>query len=120
MFRRSKHKAAAWKFIEFLSQPKVQLRFFELTGDLPPRRSVWNAPLLADDPYAAAFRRQLERTVAAPAVPEWERIATQMQLATERAVAGQITPERYRAQLDAQADSILEKRRWKLDRESKS
>jgi hypothetical protein len=43
-----------------------------------------------------------------------------MQLATERAVAGQITPERYRAQLDAQADSILEKRRWKLDRESNS
>lgn len=118
MFRRSEHKAAAWKFIEYLSRPEVQLRFFELTGDLPPRRSVWDEPLLADDPYAAAFRQQLERTVAAPAVPEWERIATQMQLATERAVAGQVTPEQFRAQLDARTDAILEKRRWKLNRES--
>jgi multiple sugar transport system substrate-binding protein len=119
MFRRSEHKGAAWKFIEYLSRPDVQLRFFELTGDLPPRRSVWDQPLLANDPYATAFRQQLERTVAAPAVPEWERIATQMQLGTERAVAGQISGEQLRAQLDARADSILEKRRWKLAREAR-
>jgi multiple sugar transport system substrate-binding protein len=119
MFRRSEHKGAAWKFIEYLSRPDVQLRFFELTGDLPPRRSVWDQPLLANDPYATAFRQQLERTVAAPAVPEWERIATQIQLGTERAVAGQISGEQLRAQLDARADSILEKRRWKLAREAR-
>ena len=61
VFARSERQDAAWRLVEFLSRPDVQLRFFELTGDLPPRRSVWNAPLLAGDRYATAFRDQLER-----------------------------------------------------------
>lgn len=119
IFARSERKAAAWKLIEYLSQPAVQLRFFELTGDLPPRRSVWNAPVLAGDPYAKAFRDQLERAVAPPAVPEWERIGQQLRIVSERAVAGQITPAQFRATLDADTDEMLEKRRWKLAREAR-
>jgi len=118
VFARSKRKASAWKLIEYLSQPKVQLRFFELTGDLPPRRSAWNAPLLADDRYATAFRDQLERTRAPPAVPEWERIGQQIRIVSERAVAGQISPAQFRATLNADTDAMLEKRRWKLAREA--
>jgi multiple sugar transport system substrate-binding protein len=118
VFGRSKRKAAAWKLIEFLSRPEVQVRFFELTGDLPPRRSAWAAPLLAGDQYAAAFREQLERTKAPPAVPEWERIGQQMRIVSERAVARQITPAQFRATLDADTNAMLEKRRWKLAREA--
>ncbi len=119
VFARSERKAAAWKLIEYLSQPAIQLKFFELTGDLPPRRSVWNARRLAGNPYAQAFREQLERTVAPPAVPEWERIGQQMRLVSERAVAGQISADQFRATLNDDADEILEKRRWKLDREGR-
>jgi len=119
IFAQSKRKPAAWKLVEYLSRPDVQLRFFELTGDLPPRRSVWDAPLLAGDRYAKAFRDQLERTVPPPAVPEWERIGQQMRIVSERAVAGQISPAQFRATLDADTDEMLEKRRWKLAREAK-
>ena len=118
IFARSKRKAAAWKLVEYLSRPEVQVRFFELTGDLPPRRSAWQAPLLANDRYAKAFQEQLERTEAPPAVPEWERIGQQMRIVSERAVAGQITPAQFRAQLNADTDAMLEKRRWKLAREA--
>ena len=118
IFARSERKAAAWKLVEYLSRPEVQVRFFELTGDLPPRRSAWAAPLLARDPYAKAFEEQLERTEAPPAVPEWERIGQQMRIVSERAVAGQITPAQFRATLDADTDAMLEKRRWKLAREA--
>ena len=31
-------RTAAWKLIEFLSRPEQQVRFYELTGDLPARR----------------------------------------------------------------------------------
>lgn len=117
IFARSERKAAAWKLVEYLSRPEVQVRFFELTGDLPPRRSAWRAPLLAGDRYAKAFQEQLERTEAPPAVPEWERIGQQMRIVSERAVAGQITPAQFRATLDADTDAMLEKRRWKLARE---
>ncbi|WP_310469061.1 sugar ABC transporter substrate-binding protein [Sphingomonas sp.] len=119
VFAQSERKAAAWKLIEFLSQPKVQLRFFELTGDLPPRRSAWDAAVLAGDPYAKAFREQLERTRPPPAVPEWERIGQQMRTVSERAVAGQVTAAKFRATLDADTDDILEKRRWKMAREAR-
>ncbi len=118
IFARSERKAAAWKLIEYLSRPEVQVRFFELTGDLPPRRSAWQAPLLANDPYATAFREQLERTEAPPAVPEWERIGQQMRIVSERAVAGRITPAQFRATLNADTDAMLEKRRWMLTREA--
>jgi multiple sugar transport system substrate-binding protein len=118
VFARSQNKAAAWKLIEYLSQPQVQLRFFELTGDLPPRRSAWDAPILAGDRYAAAFREQLERTEAPPAVPEWERIGQQMRIVSERAVAGRISPAQFRKTLDADTNEMLEKRRWKLAREA--
>jgi multiple sugar transport system substrate-binding protein len=94
----------------------VQLRFYEMTGNLPPRRSAWLDARLARDPYAAAFRDQLERAKSPPRVPEWERIATEMRVVTEALVAGQLTVDQAAAELDARADRILEKRRWMLDR----
>lgn len=116
VFRASRHQAAAWRLIEFLSQPAVQRRFHALTGDLPPRRATWADPQLAADIHARAFREQLERVKPAPKVPEWERIATEMRLTAERAVHGQLTVEQAARELDARAAQILEKRRWMLAR----
>ena len=87
-----------------------------MTGDLPPRRSVWNVPRLAKDPYALAFRDQLERAKPTPKVPEWERIATEMRLVTEQMVNGKINVDEAATELDRRADKILEKRRWMLDK----
>lgn len=116
VFRASRHQHAAWALIEYLSQPAVQRRFYELTGDMPPRRSSWDSPVLRDDPQARAFREQLERVRSTPAVPEWERIATMMQQVAARAVAGELTVDQAAAAMDRQADRILAKRRWMLDR----
>ncbi len=115
IFRASKHKAAAWALIEYLSQPQVQQHFYDLLGDMPPRRSSWDGGALRDDPKARAFRLQLEHVRATPAVPEWERIANAMQLQAARAVAGEQTVDQAAAAMDRQADRILEKRRWMLD-----
>ncbi len=60
IFHNSPNKEAAWHLVEYLSEPTVQLRFYELTGDLPARRSAWNDPKLAQDPYSKAFADQLE------------------------------------------------------------
>jgi multiple sugar transport system substrate-binding protein len=118
VFRTSRHPAAAWRLIEFLSQPAVQRRFHALTGDLPPRRATWTDPALAADLHARAFRDQLERVKPAPKVPEWERIATEMRLVAERAARGDLSVDQAARELDARADRILEKRRWLLARRS--
>ncbi|WP_457421376.1 sugar ABC transporter substrate-binding protein [Roseateles sp. P5_E7] len=120
MFKRSRHKPEAWALISYLSRPDVQLEFYRLTGDLPARRSAWSLPLngatLAEDRHAAAFHRQLDRVRAAPAVPEWERIEKEMQLAATRAVHGVSDLDATVKALDARVDGILEKRRWMLDK----
>lgn len=115
VFRNSPRKAAAWKLIEYLSSPDTQARFHALTGDLPPRRSPWHTPALANDVHAKAFGEQLERAVSTPKVPEWERIATEMRLIGEEVANGRMGVEAAAAELDRRTDKILEKRRWMLD-----
>ena len=112
IFKASKHKEAARKFIEFLSETGQQVRFSELTGDLPARRSAWKAPALANDPYLPAFREQLERVEPLPKVPEWEEIATAIYEHGEAAVKGAMPVPAALADLDRVTDGLLEKRRW--------
>jgi multiple sugar transport system substrate-binding protein len=112
----SPHREAAWALLQYLTQPEQQLALYRLTGDLPSRRSAWNDRALADDPSAQPFRRQLERTVTVPQVPEWERIAAKIGYYGELAVRGQLTEDAALQRLDRDVDAILEKRRWLLER----
>jgi multiple sugar transport system substrate-binding protein len=116
LFKKSKRKEAAWKLIAFLSEPRTMERFHALTGDLPPRRSAWRAPALANDAPSQAFAQQLERVRAAPKIPEWERIFQEMQSMAERVVQRTQTADAATAQLDAWVDRLLEKRRWLRER----
>jgi multiple sugar transport system substrate-binding protein len=115
IFNTSRHKEQAWKLIEYLSRPDIQQRFYDLLGDMPPRRSSWEGGALHDDPKARAFREQLERVKPLPPIPEWERIVTEMQLVAAQAVAGELTVDQAAGEIDRRADRILEKRRWVLE-----
>jgi len=117
MFKHSARKQAAWQLIEYLSEPATMQRFHALTGNLPPRRSAWRSPALANDLPSQAFAQQLERVRAAPKIPEWERIFQEMQLTAERVVQRTQSAEAATAQLDAWVDALLEKRRWLRERE---
>ena len=120
IFRRSPRQADAMRLLSYLSRPEVQLRFYALTGDMPPRRSAWRAPPLAGDTRARAFATQLERAKPSPAVPEWERIAQEMQLVATRAVAERWSVEQAAAAIDVRVDGFLAKRRWMLARAARS
>ncbi len=117
VFSTSPRKTAAWQLVQYLSRPDVQLRFHAMTGNLPPRRSAWNDERLQADTYARAFRDQLERVEPAPMVPEWERIASEMQIVAEQMVHDRkMTIDEAAAEIDRRADHILEKRSWLLAR----
>ena len=116
VFRGTKHRAAAEKLIAFLSEPAQQVRFFDLTGDLPARRSAWNAPSIVAEPHFPAFREQLERVQPLPTVPEYEQIATAIADRGEAAARNATSIPAALTQLDERADALLEKRRWMLAR----
>jgi multiple sugar transport system substrate-binding protein len=119
LFKQSPHPREVWQLIEFLSAPAQQLRLHELCGDLPPRRNAWNDAALANDPYAKAFRDQLERAKPAPMIPEWERIAQELRLASERAIRGAEPVDQVLRELDERTDRILDKRRWMIAQKAK-
>jgi multiple sugar transport system substrate-binding protein len=114
VFKGSPRKEGAWRLIEYLTEPKVQSLFWSLTGDLPARKGAWGP--LANDAHAAAFREQLERVKPTPKIPEWERIATEMQLVAEQMVRGGLGVDAAAAEIDRRADRLLAKRRWLLAR----
>lgn len=118
VFRGSKRQDAAWKLVEYLSRTDTQIRFHGMTGNLPPRRSAWNAPALTGDPYARAYRDQLERARPTPKVPEWERIAMEIKLVGELLANRRLSVDEAAAELDRRTDLILEKRRWMLDHQA--
>lgn len=116
IFRGSERKSDAWKLVEYLSRPDVQLEFYALTGDLPPRRTAWNDTTLANNRYARAFRTQLDRVVPLPKVPEWEQIATKVFEYGEQAIRGRLSVDETLAALDRDVNRLLEKRRWMAER----
>jgi multiple sugar transport system substrate-binding protein len=114
LFSGAKHSDAAWTLIRWLALSSTQVKLHALTGDLPPRRSAWDAPDLRSDANALVYRDQLERALPAPAVPEWERIVNELQLVAEQMVDGKLTVDQAAAETDRRVDQILEKRRWML------
>jgi multiple sugar transport system substrate-binding protein len=116
IFKGTAHPKEAWELIEFLSKPDIQRRFYHLTGDLPAQIDAWQDTSLVGNRYAAAFYTQLQRVRPTPKVPEWEFITSKIIDISELSIRGGLSTDRALAQLDAQVNRILEKRRWILAR----
>lgn len=96
LFRASRHHDAAWKLVEYLSDPERQARFYRLSGDLPARREAWRDSALAADAQARAFETQLQRVTSPPKIAEWEEIATRVLQHAEAAIRGAATADQDR------------------------
>jgi multiple sugar transport system substrate-binding protein len=120
IFRKSAHKEAAWRLVEYLARPEQQLRFSRLSGDLPASVEAWKDSSLLGDPHFRAFYTQLQRVQPLPKVPEIELISSRLIEAAESSIRGKVAPERALATLDRDVDRILEKRRWLLARRAEA
>ena len=112
----SAHPQAARALLLFLSEPTQQLEFYRATGDLPVRMSAWQLGKLQHAPRMDTFWQQLQRVQGVPPVPEWERLASLVMRHAERVARGQESQDQARAAMDNEADAMLEKRRWLMDR----
>ncbi|MDZ7294106.1 MAG: sugar ABC transporter substrate-binding protein [candidate division KSB1 bacterium] len=110
LFRKSKHKAEAWRVVEFLSRPEVQREWYRLTSDLPAVEDAWSDSTLTSDPFIQVFHTQLQHTRPAPQVPEWEQIAARINRWLEAAVYGKVTVDQALEALARDIHSIMRKR----------
>jgi len=106
VFDQSDNKPAAWAFVEYLSQPEVQVKWFETVNALPAVQSAWDDPALADDEMLAAFGEQLDDAKSPPAIPTWEQVAAAIDDEVERVTIGDSTPEEGCQAMQEQAESI--------------
>ncbi len=88
IFKNSKNKDLAWKFIEFLSGPEIQVEWYKITSDLPSVRSAWENEILAKDPVLKVFHQQLEDAKSPPNIPKWEQIAEVLHQKVEEIIVG--------------------------------
>jgi multiple sugar transport system substrate-binding protein len=116
VMRGSRQPREAWMLARYLVEPASQMRLYELCGDLPSRRSVWQQNKLATEPRLDAFYVQMQAARPTPALPEWQRVATAIGERADAAIRGAATLDLTIAALDREVDVMLDKRRFLLAR----
>jgi multiple sugar transport system substrate-binding protein len=106
VFEQSDNKPAAWQFIEYLSRPEVQVLWYETVKDLPAVKTAWDDPALADDALLATFGQQLDDAKSAPAIPNWEQVASVIDDQVELVTVGDTSPADGCKAMQQEAESI--------------
>jgi multiple sugar transport system substrate-binding protein len=106
----SSRPAEAWALARHLTSASSELRFQQMIGVLPARRSAWTSPQLAD-PILRPFAQQVEHPARLPIIVEWERIRLEVQIIAERVVRGGLTIEEGLVAMDMRVDALLAQRR---------
>jgi multiple sugar transport system substrate-binding protein len=106
VFKNTKNRDTAWKFVQWLSDPKVQVKWYGLSTDLPSVKSAWQDPALSADTKLAVFGKQLETAQAPPSFPTWEQVVTSFDSEMEKVTKSGADPAAALKTVQSQADSI--------------
>ena len=106
VFKDSDNADAAWKYVQWLTDPSTQQDFYDTVGDLPSVKSAWDTGKLSTDPQLQVFGEQLKTTQAPPAVPTWEQVAAEIDSLVEQVTKGSTSVDDAVAQMQSKASSI--------------
>jgi multiple sugar transport system substrate-binding protein len=106
VFKNAKNRDAAWKFLAWLSQPQIQVKWYQTVSDLPAVQSAWNDPALASDPTLKVFGVQLKSAKAPPAYPTWNQVAATFDTEVEKVCVAGEDPGTAMKNVQNQASSI--------------
>ena len=106
VFKSTKNRDASWKFVQWLGDPKVQVKWYQLSTDLPSVKSAWQDPALTGDKKLAVFGKQLETAKAPPSFSTWEQVITSFDTEMEKVTKTGADPAAALKTVQKQADSI--------------
>lgn len=89
MFKNSKVKDEAWKFLDFLFTTDERTKFDKVEGFLPVNVAESKDPVFANDPDLKVFASLLPKARFAPVIPGWEDIAQTASNAIQKIYLGQ-------------------------------
>ncbi len=106
VFEQSDNKPAAWAFVEYMTRPEVQVKWYQTVSDLPAVQEAWDDPTLADDEMLSTFGTQLEDAKSPPAIPKWEEVASVIDDQIEQVTQGSTSPEDGCTAMQQGAESV--------------
>ncbi|MBI1870898.1 MAG: extracellular solute-binding protein [Chlamydiae bacterium] len=107
IFKNTRHPELAWKWIEFLNQPEIQVKWYQITEDLPSTQAAWRDPYFKDLEMVRVFGEQLKDTESPPSIPEWEEIAGVIDHGMEQVIFGAGTVKECLEKVSNQINKIL-------------
>jgi multiple sugar transport system substrate-binding protein len=106
VFKDSKNRDGAWKFVQWLSRPETQQTWYDTSKDLPAVKAAWEGGTLASDPLLKVFNTQLQDAKAPPAVATWEQVAQVVDTESEKVFKGVSSAADATKAIQSQASSI--------------
>jgi multiple sugar transport system substrate-binding protein len=106
VYKDSKNKDLAWKYVQYLSDPKTQVAWYTDVTDLPAVQAAWSDPTLSGDPNVAMFGEQLKGTKAQPVISTWSEVATALNSTLEKMTTGTIEPQAAADEMQQEAEKI--------------
>ena len=107
VFDKSDNKAAAWKFVEYLSTPAVQQKWYSTVSALPSVEAAWESGELSTDENLSLFGEQLGDAKSPPVIPRWEQVAADVvNTELEKTMIGDSSPEQAAKSMQEKAAAI--------------
>jgi multiple sugar transport system substrate-binding protein len=110
---RCDHPEAAWRLVEFLTQPEQMAERARVAGQLPARRSLYQGDALeaALGIPADQLREVIGHAVARPVTPVYAELSDRLQVWLHRALSGQAEPATALAAAAREMRALLERAR---------
>ena len=106
VFKNTQNRDSSWKLVNWLSDPKTQVKWYGMSTDLPSVKSAWQDPALTADTKLATFGKQLETAQAPPSFPTWEQVVTSFDSELEKITKSGADPAASLKTVQKQAESI--------------
>jgi len=106
VYKNSPNKDLAWAFVQYLTDAKTQVAWYQDVTDLPAVQAAWDDQALKDDPNVAKFGEQLSDTRAQPATATWSELGVALNTVLEKLTTGGMTPQEAADEMQAQAEKI--------------
>lgn len=106
VFTEAANSEAAWKLVQWLSEPETQVSWYQASGDLPAVQAAWDDPVLADEESLAAFGEQLRTAKSPPQIVAFDKVGEKGDAVIEQIVRGAVSVDEGLATLQKLADEI--------------
>ncbi|MFJ2739839.1 extracellular solute-binding protein [Streptomyces sp. NPDC087440] len=106
VFKSAKNRDASWKFVNWLTEPKVQSTWYDIQKDLPSVPTAWESGPLKENPNNAAFGKQMTDAKAPPAIQTFEEVNKMIEATVEKVVKGGLSPADAAKEMQKKADGI--------------